>query len=100
MTDGQPTWHDAKPLTWDREVARFFAALTAVDARLASGVPLRTPPEKLFQAPVADALTHIGQIAMLRRLAGCPVRGESYFKADIEAGRTGPQQSKPRVEFD
>jgi hypothetical protein len=56
--------------------------------------------EKLFQGPVADALTHIGQIALLRRLAGAPVRAENYFKADIAAGRVGPDQSAPRVEFD
>jgi hypothetical protein len=51
------------------------------------------PVEKLFQGPIADAFTHIGQIAMLRRLAGAPVRGENYFKADIQAGRVGPDQA-------
>jgi hypothetical protein len=56
--------------------------------------------EKLFQGPVADALTHIGQIAMLRRLAGSPVRGENYFRADIAAGRVGPEQTVPAREFD
>ena len=58
------------------------------------------PPEKLFQGPIADAFTHVGQIAMLRRMAGSPVKGENYFKADIEVGRVGADQSKPRVEFD
>jgi hypothetical protein len=37
---------------------------------------------------------------MLRRLAGCPIKGENYFKADIAAGRVGPEQSAPRREFD
>ena len=45
-------------------------------------------------------LAHVGQIAMLRRLAGAPVRGENYYKADIAAGRVGPEQAAPRVEFD
>jgi hypothetical protein len=49
---------------------------------------------------VADSLAHIGQIAMLRRLAGAPVRAENYAKADVSAGRVGPEQTRPRVEFD
>ena len=68
--------------------------------RLASDQPLGNPPEKLFQGPIADAFTHVGQIAMLRRMAGSPVKAENYFKADIEVGRVGADQSKPRVEFD
>jgi hypothetical protein len=71
-----------------------------LDARLAADTPLGFPPEKLFQGPVADALTHVGQIAMLRRMAGAPVKGENYFKAAIAAGTVGPQQPAPRVEFD
>ena len=82
------------------EAARFFEGLRKFDERLASDTPLGCPAEKLFQGPVGDALTHIGQIAMLRRLAGGPVRAENYFKADITAGRVGPDQSAPRVEFD
>ena len=53
-----------------------------------------------MQGPVADALTHIGQIAMLRRLAACPIKGENYFKAEIVAGRVGQEQAAPRREFD
>jgi len=56
--------------------------------------------EKLFQGPVADAFTHFGQIAMLRRMAGAPVRGESYFMARIATGQVGPDQPAPRREFD
>ncbi len=61
---------------------------------------MTTTDEKIFQGPIADALTHVGQIAMLRRLAGSPVRGENYHRAEIEAGRVGPEQSETRVEFD
>ena len=56
--------------------------------------------EKLFQGPIADALTHIGQIAMLRRLAGAPVKGENSFRAEIAAGSVGPDPAPPCREFD
>jgi hypothetical protein len=97
---GKQTWHDSTPLPWNAEVERFFAALKKFDDYLASSEPLDVPAEGLFQGPVADALNHIGQIAMLRRLAGCPIMGENYFKADIAAGRVGPDQSAPRREFE
>ena len=87
------------PLAWDQGTARFFTALEALDKRLASGHPLRAPAEKLFQGPIADALTHVGQIAMLRRLAGSPLRGENYFQAEIVAGRVGREQAPAKVEF-
>ncbi len=100
MASGEQAWHDSKPLPWDAEVARFFASLKKFDEYLASAEPLHCSVEGLFQAPVADALTHIGQIAMLRRLAGCPIKGENFFKADIAAGRVGFEQAAPRREFD
>jgi len=99
MCDGRHAWHDSTPLAWDEEVARFFAALEAFDKRLSAEAPLGFPAEKLFQAPIADALTHVGQIAMLRRLAGCKMRGENYFASKIEVGRVGLEQAAPVVEF-
>ena len=100
MADGRMEWHDSAPLAWPDEVARFFRTLAAFDARLATGEPLGMSVEKLFQGPVADAFTHFGQIAMLRRMAGAPVRGESYFRAQIVIGRVGPEQAPPKREFD
>lgn len=100
LAAGEQVWHDSAPLPWVEEVERFFRSLAAFDACLASEQPLGSAPEKLLQGPIADALTHIGQIAMLRRLAGSPMRGESYFKADIRAGRVGPDQATPSREFD
>jgi len=97
---GAQAWHNSTPLSWDEEVARFFATLERFDAYLASDAQLHSTPEQLFQGPVADALNHVGQINMLRRLAGGPIRGENYFKADIVVGRTGAEQTAPRVEFD
>jgi hypothetical protein len=96
---GSRRWKDSKPLSWDAEVERFFAALTRFDEYLASSERLHAPPEKLLQGPIADALTHVGQIAILRRLAGAPIRGESYFDAEIVAGCVGPTQPPPRREF-
>ena len=100
LADGRHEWHDSKPLAWKKEVARFFALLRRFDRRLASKKPLGFPPEKLFQGPVADALTHIGQIALLRRMAGFPVRGENYFRAEIAIGRVGLKQKAPVREFE
>ena len=97
---GKQTWHDSKPLAWTEEVARFHAGLAAFDAYLASNDPLHAPEEKLFQGPIADALTHVGQIALLRRMAGGPVKGENYYRAEIESGRVGAEQSTRRVEFE
>jgi hypothetical protein len=100
IAQGKQTWHDSTPLAWSAEVERFFATVKKFDDYLASSEPPDVPAEGLFQGPVADALNHIGQIAMLRRLAGCPILGENYFKAEIAAGRVGPDQSAPRREFE
>jgi hypothetical protein len=98
MANGKREWHDSKPLAWEKEVERFFAALKKFDDFLASSEPVQVPLEKLFQGPIADALTHVGQIAILRRLAGEPIRRENYFIADIVAGRVGDAQSTPKKE--
>jgi hypothetical protein len=100
IAQGNQTWHDSTPLPWNDEVERFFATIKKFDEYLASSKPLHGSAEGLFQAPVADALNHIGQIAMLRRLAGSPIKGENYLKADIAAGRVGPEQPAPRREFE
>lgn len=97
---GAEAWTPAAPLEWEREVERFFAAIERFDAYLASDAPLETPAEKLFQGAVADALTHVGQIAMLRRLAGVRMKSENYSRADIRAGRVGSEQTPARRYFD
>ncbi len=99
LCKGKQAWHDSKPLPWPQEVQRFFNTLQALEDYLASEQPLGCPPEKLFQGGIADSLTHVGQINILRRMAGCPIRGENYFLADIVAGRVGEQQTVPRREF-
>ena len=97
---GGKTWKPVEPLGWERDINRFFVALAAFDDFLASEAPLSVSEEQLFQGPIADALTHVGQLAMLRRMAGAPIRGENYFKAKIETGRVGSDQEPARVEFD
>jgi len=100
LARGEHRWHDSMPLPWDQEVARFFAALTAFDTYLASDNSLGWSAERLFQGPIADALTHTGQLTVLRRLAGAPVRGENYARATIAAGTVGIAQAAPGHEFD
>lgn len=100
MAIGQTVWKNAKSLAWEQERERFFVALKRFDDHLASDAPVASPLEKLFQGPVADALTHVGQLNLLRRMFESPVRGENYFKAEIEIGCVGAEQSTRRVEFD
>ena len=99
LSKGEPRWSNATPLPWDDEVARFHALLAQFDSQLASDAEIAAPLAALFQGPIADALTHVGQLAMLRRLAGEPMKGENYFKAEIVIGRVGPDQAAPRREF-
>jgi hypothetical protein len=100
LANGKEAWHSSPPLDWEPGVERFFRGLEALEARLASGAELGTTPEELFQGPIADSLTHIGQIAMLRRLAGSPVRGENYLLAKIAAGGVRAEQAAAVFEFD
>lgn len=100
MVKGNTTWTDAEPLTWVEESNRFFETIKTFDDYLASDAPIGETFEKIFQGPIADALTHVGQINLLRRMFNAPIRGESYYRAEIEIGRVGADQSAKRVEFD
>jgi hypothetical protein len=97
---GQQAWTDTQPTTWDADSARLFAAFRALDEYLSTNDPLGYEPGQIFQGAIADALTHVGQINFLRRLYGSPVRGENYFRADIQTGRVEADQAAPRREFD
>jgi hypothetical protein len=97
---GAEAWNDSTPLEWDREVERFFAALARFDHYLASDAPLAVTPERLFQGALADSLAHVGQLAMLRRLAGAKMKSENYSRADIVVGRVGAEQTPAKREFD
>jgi hypothetical protein len=99
VAQGKERWRNSTPLAWHDEKARFFAALKAFDDYLASDQPLHAVAGSLFQAPVADALTHVGQLAMMRRLAGSPVPGENFFVANIVAGQVSADQPAPVQPF-
>jgi hypothetical protein len=99
MVEGAERWHNSKPLTWAAEKERFFANLTAFDAYLASNKKLHAAAEPIFQGPIADALTHVGQLAMLRRLAGCPTNGENFFVAAVVIGQVSANQPAPVQPF-
>ena len=100
LAKGNETWRNSEPLPWNGEVARFHAALARYDDYLASENELHATCERMFQGPIADALTHVGQLTMLRRVAGDPIKGENYSLAKIEAGSVGTDQGKPKREFD
>ena len=100
IAKGDEAWNNSEPLLWDQEVARFHQALESFDNYLASDADLKATCERLFQGPIADALTHVGQLTMLRRLAGGPIKGENYSRAKMEAGRVRAEQATPKREFD
>jgi hypothetical protein len=100
MAKGKPAWNNSEPLPWPDEVPRFFDALKAFDDYLAGSEPLHASPERLMQGPIADILNHVGQLAILRRMSGTPIRGENYYQAEIATGRVGKDQQSPKLEFD
>jgi hypothetical protein len=100
LAKGAYVWKPAGSDDWDVEVRRFFDGLVELDAALAGDQPFAGSIEQLIQGPLADALTHVGQLAMMRGMAGSPVRPESYARAEIVAGRVGQSQAPPRREFD
>ena len=100
LAHGQYVWKAEGGDDWDTEVRRFFANLETLDRALETAGTFDGSVEKLVQGPLADALTHVGQLAMLRGMAGHSVRPESYARAEIVAGRVGPDQAPPGREFD
>jgi len=100
IAKGAEAWNNSEPLEWNEEIRRFHAALESFDNYLASDAELSGTCERLFQGAIADALTHVGQLTLLRRMAGAPIKGENYSRAKIEAGRVGPEQETPKREFD
>ena len=99
LVEGNQKWQESEPLPWPDEVARVFRGLKTLDERIAATALTEETANRLFQGPIADALTHTGQLAMLRRMAGCPIPGENYFIADIAVGRLGMDQPPPRKSF-
>lgn len=100
LADGHWTWRADSHGAWEPDVERFFASLGKLDARLAANEAPKFSAKVIFQGPVADAFTHVGQLALLRGHAGAPVKPESFGRAEIAVGRVGRDQSAKRAEFD
>ena len=100
LARGESVWRAGGSDDWDVEVRRFFDGLAALDGELAADRPFDGSAEQLIQGPLADALTHVGQLAMLRGMQGAPIKPESYARAEIVVGRVGLEQAAPRREFD
>jgi hypothetical protein len=98
LARGEYTWKASGSDDWNVEVDRFFDQLAALDRELQSLAAGAVEP--VIQGPLADTLTHVGQLAMLRGMAGLPVRPESYARAEIVVGRTGREQAAAKREFD
>jgi hypothetical protein len=78
------------------EVRRLHAMIADLAAHLERGDTMNgTTPSRLLQGPFADAMTHVGQLAMLRRLAGSPVPPENFIVAHIDPANLGPDQPPP-----
>ena len=97
---GPAQWKEASPDTWERQTARFHAALASIDEALAADAAIEVALDKWYQGPLADALTHVGPLAMLRRMYGAPMKGEAYFFADIRPGLVGPDQVAPEAKYE
>ena len=92
--DGSEYRPDPLP-SLDEEVRRFHEMLYALSHHLEEDTISDTSPERLLQGPFSDAMTHAGQLALLRRLANSPVPPESFIAADIDPGSLGPEQPEP-----
>jgi hypothetical protein len=78
------------------EITRFHEMVHDLAGHIETGTLLQDiSEERLLQGPLSDAMTHAGQLAMLRRLAGDPIAPENFVVADIDAQRLGPDQPRP-----
>ena len=83
-----------QPADWAESVENFYNQLGALDKAAAEGFSAdEDSTMRMFQGPILDALTHVGQLATLRRLSGSPVPPDHYIKAQIEVGRVGQDQA-------
>ena len=100
MAQGEYKWSAQPAPDWNAACDRFFRGLAALDDALVTATFETYSAGVIFQGPIADALTHVGQLALIRGAVNSPVRPESYARADIQVGRVGREQSSTRKEFD
>lgn len=89
----ETTYSDHEP--WEAEVERFHGILGKLDESLLEKSPEGVTEERLLQGPLSDSMAHVGQLLVLRRMAGSPVPSENFVHADIRAGVLGPDQPEP-----
>ncbi len=88
-------WRAHLKPSWSEEVDRFYEVLGVLRQHILDDELKGTTPERLLQGPLSDAISHSGQLAMLRRLAGSPIPPENFIEADIHEDRVGADQAPP-----
>ncbi len=89
-------WYANAKHDWDGEVQTLHKTLESLDALLENAISIEDEKlQRLLQGPLSDAMTHVGQLAMLRRIANSPLPGENFYKADIRVGRVSEKQPDP-----
>jgi hypothetical protein len=89
----ETTYFEHRP--WDGEVRRFYETLSKLDESIREKGPEGVSEEQLLQGPLSDSMAHVGQLLMLRRMAGSPVPSENFIYADMRKGVVGPDQPEP-----
>jgi len=100
LARGDNLWRAGGADDWDTEIKRFVDELGTLDHVLLTTTLPSGAIEQLIQGPLSDALTHVGQLALLRGMAHAPIRPESFAKAQIVVGTVGLDQAPPRRPFD
>jgi len=87
--------------TFSEEITRFHGMLGALlDDFADPTLEARITDQQFLQGPLADAMTHAGQLAMLRRLAGAPVASENFIYANISPRNLTENQAEPAAPDD
>ena len=92
-THYETTWFKEEP--WEQEIENFYSILERLDASITETDPREVSHLQLLQGPFSDSMAHVGQLLMLRRIAGSPVPSENFIYADIRCGAVGRSQPPP-----
>ncbi len=69
--------------SWQEQITLYYEKLKELNQLMQENSFDTDTLERILQGPLADAMTHIGQLAMMRRLANSAIAGENYFAADM-----------------
>ena len=90
------TFEPPRLATFGDEIARFHDTVQALWSDFGDpSLTAQISDEQFLQGPLSDAMTHAGQLAMLRRLHGSPVPSENFIFADVSAANVGRSQALP-----